>query len=99
MYLYYAIFTPSAGQFAIEFPDLEGAFSCGEDMDEALYMAKDLLEGWLIIAEEEGDPIPTPSLPDDLLVPEDALVLPIEVDLAQAKKKHFPSDEWLYVFL
>ena len=28
MYLHYAIFTPSAGQFAIEFPDLEGAFSC-----------------------------------------------------------------------
>ncbi|KAA9300552.1 MULTISPECIES: type II toxin-antitoxin system HicB family antitoxin [Aerococcus] len=52
MFSYYAIFAPSDGIWAVDFPDLDGAYTCGEDMEEALYMAKDLLEGWLIIAKE-----------------------------------------------
>ena len=81
MYLYYAIFTLSEGKYDIEFPDLDGAYSFGEDMHDALYMAKDLLEGWLIVANREGDPIPEASSPDDLTVSKDALLIPIKVDL------------------
>lgn len=88
MYLYYAIFKPSEGRYSIEFPDLDGAYSFGEDMHDALYMAKDLLEGWLIVAEKEGDPIPEPSSPADIDIPKDALLIPIEVDLELAKLKH-----------
>ncbi|MHA6603002.1 type II toxin-antitoxin system HicB family antitoxin [Aerococcus urinae] len=65
----------------MEFPDLDGAYSFGEDMNDALYMAKDLLEGSLIVAEKEGDPIPKASSPDDLIISEDALLIPIKVDL------------------
>lgn len=90
MYLYYAVFNIDSDGINIEFPDLDGAYSAGGDMHEALTMAKDLLEGWLIVAEEEGDPIPEPSTlevikakyPDDLIVP-------IEVNLALAREKHF----------
>ncbi|AMB95130.1 type II toxin-antitoxin system HicB family antitoxin [Aerococcus urinae] len=81
MYLYYAIFTPSEDKYAIEFPDLDDAYSFGEDMNDALYMAKDLLEGWLIVAKKEGDSIPKASSPDDLKISEDALLVPIKVDL------------------
>ncbi len=50
-------------------------------MHDALYMARDLLEGWLIVAKKEGDPIPEASSPDDLTVSKDALLIPIKVDL------------------
>ncbi|MCY3030411.1 type II toxin-antitoxin system HicB family antitoxin [Aerococcus sp. Group 1] len=65
----------------MEFPDLDGAYSFGEDMNDALYMAKYLLEGWLIIAKKEGNSIPKASSFDDLIISEDALLIPIKVDL------------------
>ncbi|MGX7349527.1 type II toxin-antitoxin system HicB family antitoxin [Dolosicoccus paucivorans] len=89
MYLYYAIFTPETdGGYSIEFPDLEGAFSCGNDMHDSLYMAKDLLEGWLIVAEDEGDNIPQPSSPSEISIQPNELLIPIEVNLSLARQKH-----------
>lgn len=88
MYLYYAVFTPEENGYAVKFPDLDGAFTCGDSMSESLYMAKDLLEGWLIIAEQEGDPIPKATEPSDIYVDSNELIIPIEVDLELAKKKH-----------
>ena len=66
MYLYYAIFSKEGHQYNVSFPDLDGAFTCGEDMNDALYMAKDLLEGWLLVAENEGDEIPPASEPESI---------------------------------
>lgn len=89
MYLYYAVFTPEIdGGFSVQFPDLDGAFTCGDDMHESLYMAKDLLEGWLIVAEDEGDVIPPPSTPDEISFSGKDLLIPIEVNLALARQKH-----------
>lgn len=87
-HLYYAIFTPDHGGYAVDFPDLEGAFTCGDNMSDALYMASDLLEGWLLVAEDEKDPIPRPSQPDELEHEADELLIPIEVDLKIAREKH-----------
>lgn len=86
MYLYYAVFKPEDNGYAVSFPDLDGAFTCGDSMSESLYMAKDLLEGWLIIAEQEGDPIPKATEPSDIYVDSNELIIPIEVDLELAKK-------------
>ena len=89
MYLYYAIFSPNEqGGYDIEFPDLDGAFSFGKDMSDALYMAKDLLEGWLIIAEDEEDPIPEPTVFNDIKKGKNDLLVPIEVNLELARLKH-----------
>ncbi|AXY25654.1 HicB family protein [Suicoccus acidiformans] len=88
MYLYYAVFSPNDSGYDIEFPDLDGAFTFGDNMSDALYMAKDLLEGWLIIAEKEKDPIPEASEPSAINHEPNDLIIPIEVDLELAKKKH-----------
>lgn len=77
--------------WAVDFPDLDGAYTCGEDMEEALYMAKDLLEGWLIIADEAEDPIPKPSSAGELSLAKADVLIPIEVDLEQAKRKHLSA--------
>lgn len=90
MNLYYAIFDIEPDGISIEFPDLDGAFSSGSDMHEALYMAKDLLEGWLLLAEDEGDPLPVPSSLSDMQERHpNSLIIPVEVNLELAREKHF----------
>lgn len=88
MYLYYAIFTPDGDKYNVSFPDLDGAFTFGENMSDALAMAHDLLEGWLIVAENEGDDIPNPSEPNAFKTEGNELIIPIEVDLKMAQLKH-----------
>lgn len=88
MMLYYAIFeVGSDGGVDVFFPDLQGAFTFGEDMHEALYMAKDLAAGWLINAEDDGEKLPSATNFKEIAVPEDALLVPIEVDLDFYRKK------------
>lgn len=61
-YYYYAVFEPEDnGAINISFPDLQGCFTFGEDIEDALKMSKDALEGYLMVAEDEGDDIPAPS--------------------------------------
>ena len=86
MVVYYAIFEPDDGGFSISFPDLKGALTCGDTMDEALFMAKDVLAGWLVESEDVGEFIPVPSDSKNIEVPEDALLIPIEVDVELARK-------------
>lgn len=88
MYLYYAIFSKEGHQYNVSFPDLDGAFTCGEDMNDALYMAKDLLEGWLLVAENEGDEIPPASQPESIQAEKGDLIVPIQADLKLAREKH-----------
>lgn len=87
MYLYYAIFTPSDGQYAVEFPDLLGAATFGEDMHDALYMAKDLLAGWLLGEEDDGNEFPQASKHQEITIEPNDLIIPIEVDLDFYRKK------------
>ena len=45
-YIYPAIFEAEGEQYNISFPDLD-IFTCGDNLEDALYMAKDLLGGYL----------------------------------------------------
>lgn len=87
MYIYYALFDLDVDGVNVSFPDLDGAFTCGDDMHEALYMAKDLLAGWLINAEDDGETFPTPSQPNKITVPSDNLLIPVEVNLGLFRDK------------
>jgi predicted RNase H-like HicB family nuclease len=87
-YAYPAVFYKySDGKFAVIFPDIGNA-TCGDDYDEAVRMAKELLAITLDWMEQDGDTIPEPT-PLDKVVPvreEDddwveASVHLIEVDL------------------
>ena len=52
-YIYPAIFEAEGEQYNISFPDLD-VFTCGDNLEDALYMAKDLLGGYLYTLEEEN---------------------------------------------
>ena len=61
-YIYPAIFTPEEdGGFSIHFPDLEGCYTCGDDLSDSMEMAKDALALVLYGYETDKKEIPTPS--------------------------------------
>jgi len=51
--------TEPEGGFSVFVPDLPSVATQGETREEALAMAKDVIEGYLEVMQEEGLPIPT----------------------------------------
>ena len=102
-YIYPAIFDYADDGISIEFPDLPGCFSCADTDEEALYMAKDAMRGWILVSEDENYEIPEPTpLKDITLEPNQRAVL-IDVCLAiyrdayknRAVKKTLTIPAWL----
>lgn len=48
-------------KFGVRFPDLPGCVTQGDDINDALAMAKDALEGHLLTMEDIGEVIPEPT--------------------------------------
>ncbi len=103
-YVYPAIFTPEEnGMFSVNFPDLEGAYTCGETLAEALYMAEDVLAFTLYDYEKNGRPIPEPSPRTALSLSGDEFVNMIICDTIgyqkrnnnRSVKKTLSIPEWL----
>ena len=62
-YLYFAILEPDFDSqgFTVTFPDLPGCITEGDNLIEALDMAQDALEGYLLVLEDEKEDIPVAS--------------------------------------
>ena len=61
-YVYPAIFSPEEnGGYSVFFPDLEACYTCGDDLQDALFMAEDALAFALYDYEKEGKNPPMPS--------------------------------------
>ena len=60
-YVYPVILFPDDGKVGVTVPDLPGCHTFGNDIADALFMAKDAIEMWLWNAENESLPIPPPS--------------------------------------
>lgn len=61
-YIYPAIFTEEkGGGYSVDFPDLEGCFTTGDDLADALSMAEDVLATTLVYYENQNREIPKPS--------------------------------------
>lgn len=65
-YIFPAIFDYADDGISVRFPDLPGAFSCGETDEEALRMAKECLAVHLYGMEQDGEVIPEPTRTLDL---------------------------------
>ena len=60
-YIYPAIFAKDGEFYTVRFPDLEGCYTQGEDLQDAYEMAEDVLCLMLYDLEEEGESIPPAS--------------------------------------
>lgn len=64
----------SNGLYSVSFPDLEGCFTSGESLPDALEMAEDALCLTLYDLEEDGADIPAPSSMKDIACAAEELV-------------------------
>lgn len=60
-YVYPAIFEPDEDAVGVHFPDMKECMTCGDDIADALSMAKDCLEMILVYYEDNGKEIPPAS--------------------------------------
>lgn len=103
-YAYPAIFTPEDdGGFSVRFPDLEGCYTCGDDMFDSLTMAEDALALVLYGYEKDGREIPCPSSESAISLSGSEFINFIACDTLeyrkmynnQAIKKTLTIPEWL----
>ncbi|ABB15192.1 type II toxin-antitoxin system HicB family antitoxin [Carboxydothermus hydrogenoformans] len=76
LYVFPAIFDYAEDGISVEFPDLPGCLTCGDNTEEALKNAKEALELHLYGMEKDNEPIPEPTPIDKIKIePNQVLVL------------------------
>ena len=83
-YAYPVILFPDGGQIGVKVPDLSGCFTFGKDKAEAIIMAKDAIEMWLVDAEDNNEEIPQAS--DVLEVGKDEIFTLVAADTDEYRK-------------
>lgn len=85
-YAYPAIFTREEEGYSVRFPDIEGCYTCGATIPEAIEMAEDALCLMLYDREEDGELIPPPSDLKTVQGDADALVSLVCCDTTEYRK-------------
>ena len=76
------------GGFWISFPDFPDCFSQGEDMTQAYEMAVDALGLCISDIEDTKGTLPIPTVPTDITVDVDSVLLVVEFDKEAYNRKH-----------
>ena len=103
-YAYPAVFTlEENGTYSINFPDLEGCYTCADSLEEGIKMAEDVLALILYGYEIDAREIPNPSIPSSIALNNGEFVNYIACDTLayrklyhnKAVKKTLTIPEWL----
>ena len=92
-YVYPAIFTEERKEngdfwgYCIDFPGLQGCFTQGEDIEDGMIMAEDVLALTLYDYEDTGEDIPKPFKIEDIKVKKGEFVTYIRCDTMEYRKK------------
>lgn len=108
--VYPAIFTPyedGTGGYAVEFPDLPGCVTGGDDMAEAVFMAEDAASGYVLTELEDGAAIPKMTAIEEIKVDKGQFVTLVAIDMdayaakygSNAVKKTLTIPAWLNTFV
>jgi predicted RNase H-like HicB family nuclease len=105
IYIYPAIFTPEdEGRFSIRFPDIDGCYTCGDDIEEGILMAEDALALTLYSNyEDKNISVPDSSPITDFILEDGEFVAYITCDTTKYRrqfgtksvKKTLTIPEWL----
>lgn len=89
-YFYPAIFHPVEKDHAVyvNFPDIDGCFTDGDNEKDAFEAAEDALNTWLFHLENMGEPIPPASKASEVKVPEGSFVAVIKADTTSYARAH-----------
>ena len=102
-YVYPAVFTEEDDGFNVEFPDVDGCYTCGDNLADAIGMAEDALALMLMHLEKEHGLIPKASELKDIEAAGSSFVSYIACDTLEyekrisnrAVKKTLSIPEWL----
>ena len=108
--VYPALFTPyedGSGGYAVEFPDLLGCATGGDNMAEAVFMAEDAASGWILTELEAGRKVPEARQLSDIEVEQGQFVSLIALDMeayaakygSNSVKKTLTIPAWLNTFV
>ena len=88
-YIYTAIFTPienDSGYYA-KVPDLPGCITTGNSLADAIDQITDAMNAWLVVAEDEGDEIASPTPQDQLSAGSDAILSLVSADTIEYRAR------------
>lgn len=100
---YPAIFTFDGDGISVHYPDIEGCFTCGDDVNEAIRNAKEALGLHLYGIEKDNEDFPTPSKLKEIVVNENQSIVIVEIYLPiyrdsinnKSVKKTLTIPKWL----
>lgn len=107
--VYPAVFTPyedGSGGYAVEFPDMPGCVTGGDDMAEAIFMAEDAASGWVLTELEDGRHAPKATEYSDVKTGQGQFVNMVALDMdayaakygTRAVKKTLTIPAWLNTY-
>ena len=67
VYRFWSLLHTADEGVSVRFPDLPGCLTAGDTAEEAHAAAREALEGFMYVMEQDGDVIPDPSPLDDIL--------------------------------
>lgn len=81
-YIYSAVFSAAedGGKVFARVPDLPGCITTGKDLHDAIAQITDAASGWLVVAEDEGLPIPAATAQSKLPCEDGCLISIIQID-------------------
>ena len=99
-------FTDESGGYTVEFPDLPGCITEGNDLEDAFEMAIDAASGWVLDELEEGNEVPKASAYADVKPREKGQVNIVLLDIdkyaeqygKKAVRKNVTIPAWLNTF-
>ena len=108
--VYPAVFTPyedGSGGYTVEFPDLPGCVTEGDDLAEAMFMAEDAASGWVLTELEDGQKVPRATDVRNVATSEESMVNLIALNMdayavkygSNAVKKTLTIPAWLNTFV
>ena len=89
VYVYPAIFTSGDdGTYSIRFPDIENCFTCGNDIEEGMKMAEDVLALMIYTNyEESGIEVPVSTHIKDLELQANEFATYVKCDTSECRRK------------
>jgi len=102
-YVFPALFEYEGNDINVSFPDLPGCLTFGNNEAEAMFNAKEALEGYLYVLESDNDEIPEPSKIKDIERLDNEVVVLVDVwmplvrdqESNKAVKKTLTIPKWL----
>ena len=88
-YIYTALFTPikDGSGYYVKVPDRPGCITTGNSLSDAIDQITDAMSAWLVVAEDEGEPIAPPTPQEELSLDSDSICSLISADTIEYRAK------------